>query len=128
MKAKSYPNYIHKAMARKQRLCRIQHKNPINALVYESYHKAESKLRTLIFKREVKKENAIINITNLGSIYTYANSKLSNHLGIGTLLDNTVGTLSNCVDKANLLNNYFCSGCTLNDGLTSDVVPLISQM
>ena len=54
MKDKSYPNYIHKAMARKQRLWRIYHKNPINALIYESYRKAESKFRTLIFKLEVK--------------------------------------------------------------------------
>ena len=71
MKAKFYPNYIRKAMARKQRLFRILHKNPINALIYESHRKAESKYRTLIFKLEVKKENAIINSTNLGSLYKY---------------------------------------------------------
>ena len=71
MKAKFYPNYIRKAMARKQRLWRIHHKNPSNALIYESYRKAESKYRTSIFKLEVKKENSIINSTNLGSFYKY---------------------------------------------------------
>ena len=68
-----------------------------------------------------------MNSNNLGSFYKHGNSKLSNHRGICTLLDNAGNTHSNGVDKANLLNNYFRSVCTLNDGLASDVVPLISQ-
>ena len=96
--------------------------NPSNASIYESYSKAESKFRTLIFKLEVKKENAIVNSNKLSSFYKYANSKLSNHRGIGTLLHNAGNTHSNDLDKANSLDNYFSSVCTLDDGLTSDVV------
>ena len=63
----------------------------------------------------------------MGSFYKYANSKLSNHRGIGILLDNAGNTHSNYVDKTILLNNYFSSVCTLDDGLTPDVVPRVSQ-
>ena len=62
---------------------------------------------------EVKKENAMINSNNLGSLYKFASSKLSNHRG-------------NDLDKANLLNKYFSSVRTLDDGLTPDVVPTVS--
>ena len=68
-KVKSYHNYIRKAMARKQFLWRFHRNNPSNALIYECYRKAESKGRTLIFKLEVIKENAIINSNNFGSFY-----------------------------------------------------------
>ena len=63
----------------------------------------------------------------MGSFYKYANSKLSNHRGIGSLLDNAGNTHGNDLDQANLLNNYFSSVYTLDDGLTPDVVPLVSQ-
>ena len=41
-------------------------------------------------------------------------------------IDNSGNTHSNDLDKANLLNNYFSSVCTLDDGLTPDVAPLVS--
>ena len=78
-KVKSYLNYIRKAMARKQCLWRLHRNNPRNAFIYESYSKAESKCRTLILKKEVKKENSIIYSNYLVSFYKYADSKLSNH-------------------------------------------------
>ena len=81
-KVKSYRNYKRKAMARKQSLWRLHRNNPSNSLIYESYHKAESKCCILIFKLEVKQENAIINSNNLGSFYKYPNRKLSNQRGI----------------------------------------------
>ena len=40
-------------------------------------------------------------------------------------LDNAGDTHSNDVDKANLLNNYFSSVGTLDDGLTPDVALLV---
>ena len=46
---------------------------------------------------------------------------------VSTLLDNGDNTRCNDSDKDNLLNNYFSSVCTLDDGLTPDVVPLVSQ-
>ena len=64
----------------------------------------------------------MINSNIFGSFYKYANCKISNHRGIGTLLDNAGNTYSNDLGKANVLNNYFSSVCTLDDGLTHDVV------
>ena len=114
-------------MSRKQCLWRLHRNNPCNALIYESYRKAEPKCCTLIFKMKVRKENVIFNSNNLGSFYKYANRKLSNHRGIGTLLDNAGNTHGNDLDKANLLNNYFSSVCALDNGLIPDVVQLVSQ-
>ena len=67
-------------------------------------------------------ESNLIDSNNLGSFYKYVNKKLSSRCGIGCL-KRVDGSLSNDPkEKAELLNKYFASVFTMDDGC-SHILP-----
>jgi len=48
--------------------------------------------------------------------HSFLNGRLANKQGIGFLKDENGMHVTGVVERAELLNNYFCSVCTLDDG------------
>ena len=69
---------------------------------------------------------SIINSANLGRFYRYVNGKLSCKSGVGPLMSGSNKVTVSVVEKAELLNNYFSSVFTIDNGVfPSFVVELI---
>ena len=62
-------------------------------------------------------EAKLVESGNLGSFYKYVNKKLNGSNGIATLRDDEVNLLTANAEKAELLNNYFCSVFTTDNGV-----------
>jgi len=61
---------------------------------------------------------------NQGRFYKYVNSKLSNKSGIGMLKNEDGVMITDYVERANLLNNLFCSTNSKDNG----VMPLVERL
>ena len=68
-------------------------------------------------EHEIAKEKLVVDSNNLGSFYKHVNRRLSCRSGVGALCnaDGSVATTDS--DKAELLNKYFCTICTKDDGV-----------
>jgi len=63
----------------------------------------------------------VVNADNLGTFYRYVNRRLTSKSGIGPLYDNHGKLVSDNATKANLLNHYFASVCTDDNGCMPNV-------
>jgi ribonuclease P/MRP protein subunit RPP40 len=114
---KQYPRHIMRLSAKKRCLWRMKRSRPASLLLADKYRATTQTCRDAIFRHECSIENAIINDNDLGSFYRYVNGKLACSSGVATLRTDTGATVTNDVDKANLLNTYFSSVCTQDDGV-----------
>ena len=64
---------------------------------------------------ELEAEKKILRGKNLGYFYCFVNSKLNSKSGVGPLKNSSTGYATSPLDKANLLNGYFCSTCLIDD-------------
>ena len=62
------------------------------------------------------RELSVINKSNLGSFYRFVNKKLTCKSGVGPLQLDSITIITDDEEKANLLNNYFSSVFTVDDG------------
>ena len=62
-------------------------------------------------------EERIIKANNLGEFYRYINNKLSHGNGIAPLFDTNGNLITSEIEKTNLLNDYFKSVFTIDNGL-----------
>jgi hypothetical protein len=70
---------------------------------------------------DTKNEEKMLKTKNLGSFYRFVNGKLNNNdTGIAPLFDTNGNLLISDLDKANLLNDYFSSVFTNDNGLLPD--------
>ena len=112
---KHYPKYIIKLMQKKRKLWRKyrRSKSPKNK---EAYISVAKKCRTEIYKHDVKIETEIISSRNLGLFYKHINKSLSTRSGVGALKDSCGSLLTDDHKKAELLNDFFCSVGTIDNG------------
>jgi len=113
---KLYPKTIRNGLARKRCLWRAHRKDPENSRLFVRYKKCETECRNMIQKHELAKEAKVISADNIGSFYKFVNNRLTCSTGIATLLDNAGNAVTSDADKAELLNQYFGSVCTKDDG------------
>ena len=66
-----------------------------------------------------KNEKRIIDSNNIGSFYKYVNKKIENGCSVGTLIDPAGKPVFDDKEKADLLNSYFCSMGTDDNGVAS---------
>ena len=112
-----YPAALRRAIARKKCLWRKRRDHPGATAALMNYHKAELKCNQLLREYEIKREEKIIESGNAGSFYRFVNGKLSCKRGLGTLSDGSGNTITSDADCANLLNDYFTSVCTNDNGI-----------
>jgi len=126
---KYYPRNIQRTFSWKAniwRLCKLQ---PSNIELRGRYRLAQSTCRRLLREHELQLEKKVLESGNTGTFYKYVNKKLSCSADIGSLIDYNGNAVVNNDSKANLLNQYFASVCTQDNGkqpkferqVTSDV-------
>ena len=77
-----------------------------------------------MYKFEQKKEQKVVESDSIGCFYSFVNKKLSNKKGVGALRASD-GDVFDDGQRANLLNNYFSSVCTADDGNTPSITRVV---
>jgi hypothetical protein len=115
IKRKHYPKHINKLLNRKAAIWRSlkNHKTPEMNLKYSNI---ANQCRLEIFKFEKEKEIKILQSNNLGAFYNFVNKKLSSKSGVAPLKDPHGNLILSDIQKANLLNEYFHSVYTKDNG------------
>ena len=80
------------------------------------YQKQAEFCKKLIYEYEKTKELDVINQANLGGFYRYINKRLTCKSGVAPLKADTGEMVTDDGFKANMLNDYFCTVFTHDDG------------
>ena len=64
----------------------------------------------------LKREQKVISANNTGSFSNFTNNKLTCEKGVGALINATGEIITNDKMRASMLNKYFSSVCTTDDG------------
>lgn len=120
---KRYPPGIRRALARKRCIWRQLKAHPLSSCLSNAYKNAETKCRQQIYNLELKREKKVINSNNAGSFYKFVNSKLACKKGVGALKSSCGKTVTEDKARADLLNDYFSSIGTLDNG----VLPYVAR-
>ena len=115
-KRHKYPRYIQKAISRKKCLWRLHRKNPADVELRCRYKVAHDECRKLVREYILTKEKEVIDADNLGKFYRFVNNKMTCKSGVGTLRDNDHKLVVNDKQKADLLNNFFATVGSDDDG------------
>ena len=113
---KRFPAYINRLICRKRCLWRLMHADPDNTVIAEQYRNVANICRRSIRDYAARKEIKLIDSANLGMFYKYVNSKMACKSGIGSLKAADGTLLTSDTAKAELLNEYFVSVCTTDNG------------
>jgi len=74
----------------------------------------------LIYDHNKQVEQSVINSANLGNFYRYVNGRLSCKSGVGPLKTGSGEVIVSDVEKAEVLNKYFTSVFTVDNGIFPD--------
>ena len=111
-----YPKDIRKAFAAKLRCWRRYKANPDNTLKLK-YYQCTQTCKQLITDHIKNCETRVLYTDNIGAFYKFVNRRLGNKTGISPLHDESVKLVLDDCSKANLLNNYFSSVGTIDNGV-----------
>ena len=114
-KVKQYPKHIKKLLTRKAAIWRTFKTNKSQELKIK-YTDIANRCRLEILKHDREKEERILKANNLGTFYKYVNKKISSKTGVAPLKDPQGNLIISDLEKANLLNDYFQSAFTVDDG------------
>jgi len=115
---KSYPRHIRVLFRRKQVIWRKYKLDRDNKLLHDKYKAISDECKTAVRRYEIAKENEVINSDNLGKFYRYVNNKMSCRSGVGALINKAGEHVTTDIEKSNVLNEYFSSVCTKDNGIT----------
>ena len=115
-----YPKDIRKAFAGKLRCWRRYKANPSSALKLK-YQRCTQTCKQLITEHVKNCETRVLDVDNIGAFYKFANKRLGNKTGISPLYDESGKLILDDCGKANLLNNYFSSVGTVDNGVLPSV-------
>ena len=82
-----------------------------------AYNKAVQNCRSALYDNQIKTELKILSNPDLGKFYRYVNAKLSCKTGIAPLLNNDNEYVFSNSNKADLLNDFFTSVCTVDNNV-----------
>ena len=112
---RQYPREIQNLLNRKAAICRKLKQSKTDDLETK-YASIVSQCKSAILRFDLIREEKLLNANNLGAFYRFINSKLQNKNSIAPLTDPSGQILLSDADKANLLNNYFKSVFTQDNG------------
>ena len=113
--ARNYPRHIKRLIAKKASLWKKVSKFK-TAQLYVKYRNCASQVRKAIYEYTCQLELNLIDSGNIGSFYRYVNKKLSSRSGVGCLRRADGNITNDPKEKAELLNTYFSSVFTCDDG------------
>jgi len=111
----SYPKNIRKLISKKSLLWKKAKKFNTKQLC-DSYRDCAHAVRKAIHAHTYRLESKLIESGDVGSFYRYVNKKLSSRSGVGCLKLADGSITNDPRIKADLLNNYFASVFTVDDG------------
>ena len=114
-KHRQYPREIQKLLNRKAAIWRKLKQTKTDDLK-SKYALIVPQCKSAIFRFDLIREEKLLNANNLGAFYRFINGKLRNKSNIALLTDPSGQILLSDADKANLLNNYFKSVFTQDNG------------
>ena len=114
-KPRQYPKYIKRLLSKKSIIWRTW-KLSKQPETKEEYTKIANECRLAIHKFDIEREQKLLEANNLGAFYRFVNSKLSSRSGIAPLSTDGSQLFTSDSDKANLLNDFFKSAFTTDDG------------
>lgn len=87
-----------------------------------AYYNQVATCKSLLFEYEKSKEMKVIKKSQVGAFYRYVNRRMTSKSGVGPLRHpNGGGTVvTDDSDKANMLNDYFCSVSIVDDGISPE--------
>lgn len=112
---KSHPKTIRKLLSRKALLWR-KYRAKRTKRRKEAFNKIARRCKSLMDKNATLAEKTVLKSANLGTFFRFINSKLSSKSGIGPLRNSLGGYAFTDIDKSELMNMYFSSVCTKDDG------------
>ena len=114
-KVRQYPKHIRNLLTRKSAIWRTL-KNNRTPETKLKYHTISKKCKLAIQSFDAERERKLLENNNLGAFYKFVNKKLSSSTGIAPLKNTSGILLTEDADKANLLNSYFQSVFTHDNG------------
>ena len=115
------PKAMWRIKNKKLSLYKAHRSNPSNTNIRAKYKQECAKYKRAVREDEIEREKKILDANNVGSSYKYVNSKLKCHSGVGTLIDSNGNDVVDDRRKANLLNDYFCSVGTIDNGINPPI-------
>lgn len=113
-----YPRNIRLLFNRKRAVWRLYKADRLNQYTKVIYKKLSAECRLAVRRYELSLEDKVINSNNIGKFYRFVNSRMSCRSGVGTLINDAGEHTTADKDKSNILNEYFCSVCTKDNGIT----------
>jgi hypothetical protein len=111
-----YPAALRHAISKKRSLWGRKRRDPNNVMLNAAYRAIDLKCRNLLRDYEIKHEQKVIERNNAGCFNRFVKNKLSCKRGSGALSDNNGSVIVSDAEHADLLNNYFSSVCTVDNG------------
>ena len=112
---RNYPKTIRNLLSKKAAIWRVYRRNPNNATQLK-YTEIANKCKLAILEFDKAREEKILQANNLGAFFKFVNAKLNSSSGIAPLLNPDGSFSTSDLDKAALLNKYFESVFTLDNG------------
>lgn len=122
-----YPARIRAALKRKQCLWRLHKRNPNDVIISSNYRRLQAECRKLIRDYEIKREENIISANNTGKFYSFVNGKMACSSGVGALKTTDGSFVLSDSAKAELLNEYFVSVGTHDNGILPPVQTFVTD-
>ena len=113
---KWYPRHIRMLLAKKNRCWKV-YKHFRTTALYDKYRHVSRQCTKAIDDHVANYEDSLVNDGRLGNFYKYVNKKLNGSNGIAPLRNENGVLVYNDTDKAVLLNDYFTSIFTKDNGL-----------
>jgi len=126
-KLRKYPKYIRRLMQRKRAVWRHMKLKPDDTNLAARFNKLTADCRLATRQYELKLESKVIDNNNLGAFYRFVNAKSSCRSGVGSLVGPDGEVAVTDKDKAELLNSFFSSVCTVDNGSTPPATSAITQ-
>lgn len=114
--ARQYPRHIRRLMARKLTVWRAYKMNRSNERLKERYQQITADCRNAVRRHDIYIENKVVSTGNIGVFYKHVNKRLSSRSSIATLVTPCGQMAHTDADKAEILNDYFSSVCSDDDG------------
>ena len=111
-----YPRHIRRLEARRLAVWRTYKLNRTDRKLKERYRQLTADCKNAIRKHEVCMESKVIDSDNVGAFYNHVNKRLTSRSSVGTLISPGGTVAETDAQKAEVLNDYFASVCTVDDG------------
>ena len=121
-KKKHYPKALKKIRSKKFTIWKQYKANVNDTKLKISYNKICAEYKRAVRCHEIEIEKKVITDNNPSSFYNFVNKKLQPTSNINTLIDRTGKEVTEDYDKANLLNQFFMSVGTVDDGRMPELI------